>query len=171
MSKKIKIFLISFFSFIGLVLVAYGTIIYLATQTWDRFAKSQAVQVRVYMEQNQHDDTLSDKDYHKIYNQIKEVSNAQTIKFSSKDEQLKILSKNLGSDFSLMNGASNPLYDVYYLSYATPEDAKEAVVKIDQINGVEAASEGEVNSNVTLFQKIIYFFNQEKMNEINSVNN
>jgi cell division transport system permease protein len=66
----------------------------------------------------------------KLKSELEVIPNVEKVTFSGKEEQYKKLVAAMGDDWKLMDGDSNPLFDVYILS--TKVDAKEdkkAVVK------------------------------------------
>ncbi|MCL2681297.1 MAG: permease-like cell division protein FtsX, partial [Streptococcaceae bacterium] len=86
--------------------------------------------------------TLPNPNYQKVYNSLKEVKNVKSIKFSSKDEQMTLLTQSLGNDWNLMKGDANPLYDAYIIEANSPQDVKQVSKDAGQVAGVYKASYG-----------------------------
>ena len=82
-----------------------------------------------------------------IYNAIKAIPNVKSIKFSSKEEQLKQLTATLGNTWNLFQGDANPLYDAYIVEADTPSHVKSVTAEIAKIPGVEKATYGGANTN------------------------
>ncbi|MEX2784114.1 permease-like cell division protein FtsX [Streptococcus sp. H49] len=91
--------------------------------------------------------TIANENYHKVYDQIAALSGVKSITFSSKDEQLKQLQDTYGDDWSLFDGDSNPLQDVYIVEAADPEDVKTIADSISGIEGVESVDYGGSDSD------------------------
>lgn len=87
--------------------------------------------------------TIVNKDYHKIYRQLKEIDGVKTISYSSKDEQLEELKTKMGEAFSsVYEDGANPLYDVYYLTTNSPEDVKKVAQAAEKLGGIDSVEYG-----------------------------
>lgn len=87
--------------------------------------------------------TIVNKDYHKLYRQLKEIDGVKTISYSSKDEQLEELKAKMGEAFSsVYEDGANPLYDVYYLTTNSPEDVKKVAQAAEKLGGIDSVEYG-----------------------------
>lgn len=92
-------------------------------------------------------ETVENKNYRLVYNQIDEMKNVESITFSSKDEQLELLKQKMGETWSLFEGDANPLYDTYIVDTSSPEVVKDVAKKIEAINGVAKVEYGGTNTD------------------------
>ncbi|MDG3142217.1 permease-like cell division protein FtsX [Streptococcus suis] len=87
--------------------------------------------------------TIVNKDYHKLYRQLKEIDGVKTISYSSKDEQLEELKAKMGEAFSsVYEDGANPLYDVYYLKTNSPQDVKKVAQAAEKLGGIDSVEYG-----------------------------
>lgn len=115
------------------------------------------IQINVYLDvdstdssettTNEAGETVANDSYHQVYDQISKVSGVESVTYSSKDEQLKKLQQTYGDDWSLFDGDSNPLQDVYIVEADSPSDVKKVANKITKIEGVESVDYGGSNSD------------------------
>lgn len=115
------------------------------------------IQINVYLDvdstdssettTNEANETVANDSYHQVYDQISKVSGVKSVTYSSKDEQLKKLQETYGDDWSLFDGDSNPLQDVYIVEVDSPSDVKKVAKKIANIEGVESVDYGGSNSD------------------------
>ena len=115
------------------------------------------IQINVYLDVDSKDssetttneagETVANDSYHQVYDQISKVSGVESVTYSSKDEQLKKLQQTYGDDWSLFDGDSNPLQDVYIVEVDSPSDVKKVAKKIANIEGVESVDYGGSNSD------------------------
>lgn len=115
------------------------------------------IQINVYLDvdstdssettTNEAGETVANDSYHQVYNQISKVSGVESVTYSSKDEQLEKLQQTYGDDWSLFDGDSNPLQDVYIVEADSPSDVKKVAKKIADIEGVESVDYGGSNSD------------------------
>jgi cell division transport system permease protein len=117
------------------------------------------VRVVAYTEVNVHDNAkqiadpndktklIDNKDYQKVYNEIKGLKHVEKITFSSKEEELEKLTKDYGDTWELFKGDANPLYDAYIVEADSPENVKTLAKEIDKLNGIEKANYGGENSD------------------------
>ncbi len=114
------------------------------------------IQINVYLDvdstdnsettTNEAGETVANDSYHQVYDQISKISGVKSVTYSSKDEQLKKLQQTYGDDWSLFDGDSNPLQDVYIVEVDSPSDVKKVAKKIAKIEGVESVDYGGSNS-------------------------
>ena len=115
------------------------------------------IQINVYLDvdstdssettTNEAGETVANDSYHQVYDQISKVSGVESVTYSSKDEQLEKLQQTYGDDWSLFDGDSNPLQDVYIVEVDSPSDVKKVAKKIANIEGVESVDYGGSNSD------------------------
>lgn len=115
------------------------------------------IQINVYLDvdstdssettTNEAGETVANDSYHQVYDQISKVSGVESVTYSSKDEQLEKLQQTYGEDWSLFDGDSNPLQDVYIVEADSPSDVKKVAKKIANIEGVESVDYGGSNSD------------------------
>ncbi len=115
------------------------------------------IQINVYLDvdstdssettTNEAGETVANDSYHQVYDQISKVSGVESVTYSSKDEQLEKLQQTYGDDWSLFDGDSNPLQDVYIVEADSPSDVKKVAKKIANIEGVESVDYGGSNSD------------------------
>ncbi len=115
------------------------------------------IQINVYLDVDSTDssetttnevgETVTNDSYHQVYDQISKVSGVESVTYSSKDEQLEKLQEVYGDDWTLFDGDSNPLQDVYIVEADSPSDVKKVANKITKIEGVESVDYGGSNSD------------------------
>ena len=115
------------------------------------------IQINVYLDvdstdnsettTNEAGETVANDSYHQVYDQISKISGVKSVTYSSKDEQLKKLQQTYGDDWSLFDGDSNPLQDIYIVEADSPSDVKKVAKKIANIEGVESVDYGGSNSD------------------------
>ena len=115
------------------------------------------IQINVYLDVDSTDssetttnevgETVTNDSYHQVYDQISKVSGVESVTYSSKDEQLEKLQEAYGDDWTLFDGDSNPLQDVYIVEADSPSDVKKVANKITKIEGVESVDYGGSNSD------------------------
>lgn len=87
--------------------------------------------------------TIVNKDYHKIYKQLKAIKGVKSIEYSSKSEQLKDLKEKMGEAFAnSYDDDTNPLYDVYYIRTTSASDVKEVAKAAEQLRGIDSVEYG-----------------------------
>ncbi|HEM6116290.1 TPA: ABC transporter permease [Streptococcus suis] len=92
--------------------------------------------------------TIVNKDYHKIYDQLKDIEGVKAIDYSSKDEQLEDLKAKMGDSFSeVFDDDANPLYDVYYVKTKSPEDVKKVARAAEQLGGIDSVEYGGADTD------------------------
>ncbi|MED3661789.1 permease-like cell division protein FtsX [Ureibacillus sp. FSL K6-8385] len=78
----------------------------------------------------------------KLIKQVKSLPEVAEVKYSSKEEELKILIENYGEDFSLYE-QSNPLRNVLYVKAKDPQQTAELAKKIDKLDNTYDVIYGE----------------------------
>ncbi|WP_019772003.1 permease-like cell division protein FtsX [Streptococcus sobrinus] len=108
--------------------------------------------INVYLETNSIDPYENKSDgshndtYHNVWNQIQEVDGVQSLKFSSKKDQLADLQKQYGNAWSY-DESSNPLFDAYIVKVKSAKEMKAITKKIKSIDGVNDANYGGVDTD------------------------
>lgn len=118
------------------------------------------VKITVYMDVDNYDNdkTITEDDvqgkkkvpnenYHKIYDEIGNISEVKNIEYSSKDDQLKQLVKAMGKEWAVFDGDSNPLYNVYVVEVNHPRNIKKVSKQINKIKGIAKVDYGGKTSN------------------------
>ncbi|MGZ4160377.1 MAG: permease-like cell division protein FtsX [Neobacillus sp.] len=98
------------------------------------------VQIRVHI-----DVAANKQDQQKLQNEIAKVPEVKSIKFSSKEQELKELVKSLGEEgkaFKLFE-QDNPLNDVFIVKTKNPTDTMKAAKKIEKMNYVAKVKYGQ----------------------------
>ncbi len=73
---------------------------------------------------------------------IEALPEVESVKYSSKEQELQNIIDDMGSDFSLFE-QSNPLYDVFIVKTLRPQDTPHTARKIEQFEQTETAVYGE----------------------------
>ena len=68
--------------------------------------------------------TVTNNDYHKVYDALKVCQPLKSVTFSSKEEQYEKLTETMGDNWKIFEGDANPLYDAYIVDTNTPSDVK-----------------------------------------------
>ena len=98
---------------------------------------------------------IENPNYKKIYDQISKVADIKTIKFSSREEQLKQLTETIPT-YKLFKGDANPLYDAYIIEAATPGKVQSVAKNVGQISGINKVNYGGSNTKqIFAFAKAI----------------
>ncbi|KHD86437.1 permease-like cell division protein FtsX [Heyndrickxia ginsengihumi] len=95
------------------------------------------VEIRVHI-----DLTAKKADQEKLRSQIESINAVQSVKYSSKQHELKDLIKTMGNDFKLFK-QENPLYDVYIVKTKNPTDTPKVAKQIEKMDHVESAIYGK----------------------------
>jgi cell division transport system permease protein len=95
------------------------------------------VEIRIHV-----DLTATNQDKTILHNQIQNLSDVKSIKYSSKQHELQDLIKKMGKDFELFK-QDNPLYDVFIVKTKNPTDTPKVAKQIGQFDHVESAIYGE----------------------------
>ncbi len=95
------------------------------------------VEVRVHVKLD-----LTEADKEQLRAQIENLPEVENVEYSSKEQELQNIIKDMGSDFTLFE-QSNPLYDVFIVKTARPQDTPDAARKIEQFAQTETAIYGE----------------------------
>lgn len=82
------------------------------------------------------------KDLKTLKEELEGLNDVQKVAFSSKDEQLEKVQKEMGDAFDPIKGDENPLYDVYIVQAKSPEDTKQIQQAAQKLAHVEYAEYG-----------------------------
>ena len=66
--------------------------------------------------------TVTNNDYHKVYNALKALPAVKNVTFSSKEEQYQKLTETMGDEWKVFEGDANPLHDAYIVDTNSPSD-------------------------------------------------
>ena len=92
-----------------------------------------SVRVVVYMRKDIQDQseqiekdgqTVTNENYHKVYDALTAMKHVDKVDFSSKEEQYDKLIKTAGNNWKIFDGDANPLYDAYYVETTAPKICK-----------------------------------------------
>ncbi|OIB06350.1 cell division protein FtsX [Streptococcus pneumoniae] len=89
--------------------------------------------------------TVTNNDYHKVYDSLKNMSTVKSVTFSSKEEQYEKLTEIMGDNW-IIEGDANPLYDAYIVEANTPNDVKTIAEDAKKIEGVSEVQDGGANT-------------------------
>ncbi|OLN24010.1 cell division protein FtsX [Domibacillus antri] len=95
------------------------------------------VEVRVHVKLE-----ATEADKEQLRTMIEALPEVESIEYSSKEEELQKIIQDMGRDFSLFE-QSNPLYDVFIVKTAKPQDTPDTARKIEQFEQTETAVYGE----------------------------
>lgn len=90
--------------------------------------------------------TVTNNDYHKVYDSLKNMSTVKSVTFSSKEEQYEKLTEIMGDNWKIFEGDANPLYDAYIVEANTPNDVKTIAEEAKKIEGVSEVQDGGANT-------------------------
>ncbi|VMD55247.1 cell division ABC transporter permease FtsX [Streptococcus pneumoniae] len=90
--------------------------------------------------------TVTNNDYHKVYDSLKNMSTVKSVTFSSKEEQYEKLTEIMGDNWKIFEGDANPLYDAYIVEVNTPNDVKTIAEDAKKIEGVSEVQDGGANT-------------------------
>lgn len=90
--------------------------------------------------------TVTNNDYHKVYDSLKNMSTVKSVTFSSKEEQYEKLTETMGDNWKIFEGDANPLYDAYIVEANTPNDVKTIAEDAKKIEGVSEVQDGGANT-------------------------
>lgn len=121
---------------ITLLLVgAFLAVILNVTKLADDIANN--VNVTVFVETN-----TPEEDVTKVGAELEKLAHVESVKFSSKDEQLENLVKTFGDAFNLFDGDNNPLGDAYFVQADKPANVKAVQEAAEKVPNVEKADYG-----------------------------
>lgn len=83
----------------------------------------------------------------KIEQDIQNVSNVASVKFSSKDDELELMIQEKGEAFSLYRGQENPLANAFFVEVKDSSKIEDTATHIEDIEGVSSVAYG--GSSVT----------------------
>jgi cell division transport system permease protein len=95
------------------------------------------VEIRVLLEIGTKDEEIKS-----IEEKIDKISEVESVEYSSKEEELQNLVKDLGDDFRLFE-QDNPLYDVFIVKAKDPRDTGRIAAEIGKYENVNEALYGE----------------------------
>lgn len=114
------------------------------------------IQINVFLQVNTHDQSkeiknevgemVANENYQSVQKAIEALPDVDSLKYSSKEEELKKLEERLGDSWKLFEGDANPLSDVYIVQTKSPEAVKKVASEIEKISGVERADFGEADT-------------------------
>ncbi|WP_122647020.1 permease-like cell division protein FtsX [Enterococcus mediterraneensis] len=87
------------------------------------------------------------EDIDKLETELKGIDHVNKVKFSSKDDELKKIQDAMGDSWSLFEGDSNPLYDVFVVSAENPNYTKQISKEAAELPSVFKADYGGANSD------------------------
>lgn len=90
--------------------------------------------------------TVDNGDYHKVYDQIKSISGVKSVTYSSKEEQLKKVQEQYGSDV-FDDQYKDSLQDAYIVQTTSSAKVKSVNTAIKKIEGVDTTNYGGVDSD------------------------
>ena len=90
--------------------------------------------------------TVTNNDYHKVYDALKGMSTVKSVTFSSKEEQYEKLIETMVDNWKIFEGDANPLYDAYIVDTNTPSDVKTVAEEAKKIEGVSEVQDGGANT-------------------------
>ena len=90
--------------------------------------------------------TVTNNDYHKVYDALKAMPAVKSVTFSSKEEQYEKLTETMGDDWKIFVGDDNTLYDAYIVDTNTPSDVKTVAEDAKKIEGVSEVQDGGANT-------------------------
>ncbi|ORO75144.1 permease-like cell division protein FtsX [Streptococcus oralis] len=90
--------------------------------------------------------TVTNNDYHKVYDALKAMQGVKNVTFSSKEEQYQKLTETMGDDWKVFEGDANPLYDAYIVDTNTPSDVPKVAEEAKKIEGVSEVQDGGANT-------------------------
>ena len=82
--------------------------------------------------------TVTNNDYHKVYDALKAMPAVKSVTFSSKEEQYQKLTETMGD--------ANPLHDAYIVDTNSPSDVKPVAEEAKKIEGVSEVQDGGANT-------------------------
>ena len=90
--------------------------------------------------------TVTNNDYHKVYDALKAMQGVKSVTFSSKEEQYQKLTETMGDDWRVFEGDANPLYDAYIVDTNSPSDVPKVAEEAKKIEGVSEVQDGGANT-------------------------
>lgn len=95
------------------------------------------VEIRVHI-----DVAATQADIDKLGTELKDIKKVDTVKYSTKDQELNKLKDSLGKSFSLFE-QDNPLRNVYEVKTKTPQDVASVAKKISNLEFVDSVQYGK----------------------------
>ena len=90
--------------------------------------------------------TVTNNDYHKVYDALKALPAVKNVTFSSKEEQYQKLTETMGDEWKVFEGDANPLHDAYIVDTNSPSDVKPVAEEAKKIEGVSEVQDGGANT-------------------------
>ena len=90
--------------------------------------------------------TVTNNDYHKVYDALKAMPAVKSVTFSSKEEQYQKLTETMGDEWKVFEGDANPLHDAYIVDTNSPSDVKPVAEEAKKIEGVSEVQDGGANT-------------------------
>ena len=90
--------------------------------------------------------TVTNNDYHKVYDALKAMPAVKNVTFSSKEEQYQKLTETMGDEWKVFEGDANPLHDAYIVDTNSPSDVKPVAEEAKKIEGVSEVQDGGANT-------------------------
>lgn len=96
------------------------------------------------------------EDIDTIYSEISNLSNVDTIQFSSKENELELMIAEKGEAFAIYRGEENPLSNAYFVYVKDGKKIKNTSRQIEKIDGVSSCAYGgsSVTSLVNLLDMV-----------------
>lgn len=133
--------------FVSIFLVACCLIVGFHVDSFSRNVESD-VRIHVVLQT-----TVSDDQLPIIEEEIKNISNVNTVTFSSKDDELELMIEEKGKAFEMYRGEENPLANAYFVTVKDGSKIEKTVSQIEQIENVASCAYG--GSSVTQLMKLM----------------
>lgn len=111
----------------------------------DHFATNVQSDLSIHVILDQ--DIVEDDQINAIEDQILELSNVDSIEFSDKENELKLMIDEKGDAFSIYKGEENPLSNAFFVYVQDEKQIQDTSEQIEQIEGVSSSAYG--GSSVT----------------------
>ncbi|MCJ7840183.1 permease-like cell division protein FtsX [Lederbergia sp. NSJ-179] len=96
------------------------------------------VEIRVHIEM-----TANQEQKDELEKNIKKIPQVESVKFSSKEDELNHLIQTMGKEWSLIGDDENPLHDVFIVKTKKPSETAGVAQKIRALDSVDSAKYGE----------------------------
>lgn len=90
--------------------------------------------------------TVKNNDYHKIYDALTSMDHVSKVTYSSKEEQYEKLTETMGSEWKVLEGDSNPLYDAYIVDTTEHKYVDSVAAEAKKLEGVSEVQDGGANT-------------------------
>jgi len=98
----------------------------------------QDVEIRTHVQL-----TASKEDQTKLQQNIEKLDSVESVKFSSKEEELNHLIQTMGKEWNFIEDQENPLHDVFIVKTKKPTDTPIVAAQIRKMDFVNSAEYGE----------------------------